>query len=349
MVSVPPTVSPLRVFVGGSVGVLLITLALLPFGNNLTRAAPALLLLVPVVAAGVFGGWLPAAAVALEASMAFAVGFLPPIGSPAVSVGDDFVALILFIVVGGATGILVASVVANQRRHLAADERRIDALEQADRQRGALLRSVSHDLRTPLATIRAVATDLSSDVAFEPDTRHELLGLVVDEAERLDRIVANLLSLSRIEAGSFLPDRQAVDVAELVAACCSRMGRVLKNVRLEIDVPRDIPLIDLDYSQFDQVLSNLLENAGRHSPEGGVVRVVAHAGPPLELQVLDEGKGLAPDIRDRVFEPFAAATGSGSSGVGLAICRAIVEAHGGTITAADRPTGGACLTVEVPY
>ena len=280
--------------------------------------------------------------------MAFAVGFLPPIGSPAVSVGDDLAALVLFIVVVGATGILVAGIVASQRRQLIADELRIDALEQADIQRAALLRSVSHDLRTPLATIRAVATDLSSDVSFEPATRDELLGLVVDEAERLDRIVANLLSLSRLEAGSFLPDRQAVDVGELIGACCNRLRRVLKNVRLEIDVEPDIPLIALDYSQFDQVLSNLLENAARHSADGSVVRVVARAGPPLEVQVTDQGSGFAPEIRDRVFEPFAAATGSGSSGVGLAICHAIVEAHGGTIEVSDPPDGGACVTVRIP-
>ena len=114
---------------------------------------------------------------------------------------------------------------------MAADEARIEALEQADRQRSALLRSVSHDLRTPLATIRAVATDLHGEVPFEPATRHELLGLVIDEVERLDRIVANLLSLSRIEAGAFLPDRQAVDVGELVEACTARLGRVLDRVR----------------------------------------------------------------------------------------------------------------------
>ncbi len=341
--------SPLRAFVVGSLGVLAITLVLLPVGDGLPRATPALLLMVPVVGAGALGGWLAAAAIALEASMAFAVGFLPPIGSEGVSISDDLAALGVFVVVVGTTGILVAAIVASQRRQVVVDELRIDALERADRQRGALLRSVSHDLRTPLATIRAVATDLSSEVPFPAHTRHELLGLVVDEAERLDRIVANLLSLSRIEAGSFMPDRQAVDVGELVDAAVSRLRRVLKNVRLEIDLQPDLPLVDLDYSQFDQVLSNLLENAVRHSPEGGVVRVEARARPDtFELQVIDQGRGFDPDVQDRVFEPFGKATGSGSSGVGLAICRAIVQAHDGTIEASNSPAGGACVTVRVP-
>lgn len=348
MASAPTLLSPLRAFTVGSLAVVGITLALLPIGDGLPRATPALLLMVPVVGAGALGGWLAAAAVALEASMAFAVGFLPPIGNEGVSVSDDIAALVVFVVVVGATGILVAAIVASQRRQVIVDHLRIEALEQADHQRGALLRSVSHDLRTPLATIRAVATDLSSGVSFDAHTRHELLGLVVDESERLDRIVANLLSLSRIEAGSFLPDRQAVDIGELIDACASRLRRVFKNVRLDIDVAPDLPLLELDYSQFDQVLSNLLENAVRHSPDGGVVRVVARVDGEFRLDVVDQGSGFAPDIRDRVFEPFAAATGSGSSGVGLAICRAIVQAHGGTIEAADGPGGGAVLTVRVP-
>jgi two-component system sensor histidine kinase KdpD len=154
--------------------------------------------------------------------------------------------------------------------------------------------------------------------------------------------------MSRIEAGSFLPDRQAVDLAELIEACTVRLRRVLDHLELEVDIDDDMPLVHLDYSQFDQVLSNLLENAARHSTEGSAVKIEAHRGPPLQLRVVDHGTGLAPNVRDRVFEPFASATGSSSSGVGLAICRSVVEAHGGTIAASDTPGGGVTLTVEVP-
>jgi len=342
------TLSPLAALVVGSLGVVVITLVLFPFNDGLNRAAPALLLLVPVIATGALGGRLPAAAVAIEAAFAFGSAFLPPFGSPTVELGHDVIALALFLVVAGAAGILIATVVRSQRLQVASDEARIEALEQADRQRGALLRSVSHDLRTPLATIRAVATDLHGDVPFEPEDRHELLGLVIDEDERLDRIVANLLSLSRIEAGAFLPDRDAVEIDELVQACTRRLRRVLDHVELRTDVEPDLPLVHLDYSQFDQVLSNLLENAVRHSPEGGVVEVVVRGGPPLRLEVIDHGPGFAEGVRDRVFEPFATATGATSSGVGLTICRSIVEAHHGTISVSDTPGGGATLTVEVP-
>ena len=207
---------------------------------------------------------------------------------------------------------------------------------------------MSHDLRTPLATIRAAATDLR-DFAHGADTRDELLDLVIDESERLDRIVGNLLSLSRIEAGAFLPERQPVDVGELVVACAERLRRVTGRVRLELVIDPTLPLVPLDYSQIDQVVANLVENAVRHSPPGSTVRVEAERTPGgVQIAVTDEGSGIDPGVRDRLFEPFSSATGSGSSGIGLAISRSIVEAHGGTITAEDPPHGGARLVVEVP-
>jgi two-component system sensor histidine kinase KdpD len=176
-----------------------------------------------------------------------------------------------------------------------------------------------------------------------------LLDLVGDEAERLDRIVANLLSLSRIEAGALKPDRQAVALEELVDACARRLQRLLGNVRLEIDVPPGLPLADADYSQLDQVLTNLLENAVRHTPPGSKVRVdVRDWRGQLEVAVSDEGPGLLPFERQRIFEPFRRGEGSTSSGVGLAICKAIVEAHGGTITVDGAASGGARFSFTVP-
>lgn len=342
------TVSPSLALVIGSIGVVMVTLVMLPFNDSVNTATPALLLLVPVIATGVLGGRLPAAVVAIEGTFVLAVGFLPPLGSPRVQVSDDIVALCLFVVVAGATGMLLATIVQSQRLQVETDEARIEALEQAERQRSALLRSVSHDLRTPLATIRAAATDLSGEVRYARDAHDELLGLVVDEAERLDRIVTNLLSLSRIEAGAFLPDREAVDLGELVDACVRRMGRFLERVPLTVDVDPELGLVDLDYSQFDQVLSNLIENAARHSDDGSPIEVRVRKGPPVRLEVIDHGTGLPDGMRERLFEPFASASGSTSSGVGLAICRSIVEAHGGTISASDTPGGGASITVEVP-
>ena len=149
---------------------------------------------------------------------------------------------------------------------------RLDLLERVDEQRRALLRSVSHDLRTPLAAIRAATSDMRDGAGYDDATRDELLDMVGDEAERLDRLVANLLSLSRIEAGAFQPDRQAVALDELVADRVHRLARVFRDVTVEqAIVRRALPLVDADYSQLDQVLTNLLENAARHSPDGASI------------------------------------------------------------------------------
>jgi two-component system sensor histidine kinase KdpD len=218
-----------------------------------------------------------------------------------------------------------------------------------DEQRSALLRSVSHDLRTPLASIRAVASDLRDGVVYDEDTRTELLATVCDEAERLDRIVANLLSLSRIEAGALTPDRQAVALDELVADRMRRLGALFRQARVQVDVPPELALVDGDYTQLDQVVTNLLENAARHAPPASLVRVSAsERNGMVELRVADEGIGVPDWERRRIFEPFRKGEGSRSSGVGLAICKAIVEAHDGTIDVDRTPGGGATFVVRLP-
>jgi K+-sensing histidine kinase KdpD len=335
------------VLVVGVGAVAAVEVGLLAAGDDLDRAIPAMLLLVPVVLAGLLGGRLVAAGVGLVAAIGFAV-LLPPVGSPKVAVGDDVAALVLFVAVAAIAGVLLSSIGLSDRRRLAAEHRTVEALLRVDNDRAALLRSVSHDLRTPLATIRAAATDLRG-FDHTAATRDELLDLVIDESERLDRIVGNLLSLSRIEAGALLPERQPVDLAELVESCVNRMRRVTSRVELEQQVEPGLPLVSLDYSQFDQVLANLLENAVRHSPSGTVVTLrVRRSMLGVAVEITDQGPGFDPSVRARLFEPFASATGSGSSGIGLAICKAVVEAHGGTITASEPGWGGATIVVEVP-
>jgi len=351
---------------------LTITSALIPLRNHVTRPTPALLLVLPVVAAAVIGGRRAALAVAVVAAGAFNLAFIPPFWTLKVAVVEDAVALGVFVVVAATVGTFVGreaerrraaeqraeetqelydryeSVVA-ERERLAKESTRLAVLEHVDEQRSALLRSVSHDLRTPLATIRAVTSDLRAGTAYDDDTRDELLDLVGDEAERLDRLVANLLDLSRFEAGALQPDRQAVALDELVADRVRRLSRLFRQVRLQIDLPPDLPLLDADYTQLDQVLTNLLENAARHSPPRSTVQVGArHRGTMVEVWVNDEGAGVAPFERDRIFQPFRRGQDSASTGVGLAICRGIVEAHGGTIVAQAAPGGGAQFRFTMP-
>ncbi len=351
------------------------TAALVPFRTAVTVATPALVLVLPVVFTALVGGRVASLCIAVIAAGAFNLAFIPPYWRPAIAVVDDAVALGVFLSVALAVGTLVGEgaerrraaeqraeeaqalsdryeAVVAERERLAEEASRIAVLEQVDEQRAALLRSVSHDLRTPLATIRAVTSDLRAGAAYDDATRDDLLDLVGDEAERLDRIVTNLLSLSRIEAGALQPDRQAVALEELVTERVRRLSPLFRQVRVQVDMPADLPLVDADYSQLDQVVTNLLENAARHSPQRSTVRVGARQrGTMVEVWVDDQGVGVARFNRSRIFEPFRRGTGSASSGVGLAICKAIVEAHGGAIEVEASAGGGArfCFTLPVRH
>lgn len=348
------------------------TVALVPFRGDMSAAGPALALVVPVVVAGLVGGGRAAMVLAVGSATAFNVAFLEPYWTMKLDAVEDGIALAAFLVVAVAIGGLVAleadrrraaeqraeeqaalvaqlERVSAERERLAGEAARLAVLERVDEQRAALLRSVSHDLRTPLATIRAIATDLREEPAYDDDTEHELLGTVCEEAERLDRLVANLLSMSRIEAGAFRPDRQAVDVEELVAESARRVRPLFRDARLEVDVDPAVPLVDGDYSQLDQVVTNLLENAARHAPVGSEVRVSAtRRNGRVELRVSDEGPGIPEHEREHIFEPFRTGSGSASSGIGLAICRAVVEAHGGSVRVEPGEGAGAVFLVELP-
>lgn len=347
----------------------LLTVGLLPFRDDLTTATTALCLLVPGLVAAVIGGRLAAGLVATAAAVALNLVFLEPYGTLKVAVIDDIVALVIFTGVALAVATLVA-LEADRRRAaiqraaevealwMANEEMRVEqdrlaaekqALAIVDNQRAALLRSVSHDLRTPLATIRAVMSDLREGTDYDPATRTELLDLVADEAERLDRLVQNLLSLSRIEAGSLEPDRQAVPIDELLVDRVHRMSRLLSKVRVSLDLGFALPLVDADYTMIDQVVTNLLENAVRHAPADSLVQVSARTeGGVVEVAVSDEGPGIDPADAERLFQPFARGPGSSSSGVGLAICSAFVEAHGGSIFVGSGPSGGAQVAFRLP-
>lgn len=227
---------------------------------------------------------------------------------------------------------------------------RIEAFGRVEQRRSVLLRSVSHDLRTPLSAIKAAASELSES-AHDEAARDRLLELIAYESERLDRLVANLVSFGRIEAGSLVLQRQSVDVAELVEFCTARLGPTMaaKGIVVKTEVSESLPSLHVDYVLFEQVLTNLLGNAQRHSPPGGVVQVLGRSdGTEVTLSVIDAGPGVDPAEADAIFLPFRSGTVAGTSGIGLAICKAIVEAHGGRIGVGEAPGGGAKFTVAIP-
>ena len=325
---------PLHAAGAGVAAALLLGVLMGQVHDELSRATLALVLVVPVIVTAVAGGRRAAYAVAATATVVFAL-LLPPAGSFRVRLADDLIALVVFSAVAVVIGTLVAG--------------RIEMLGRLERQRAVLLRSVSHDLRTPLAGIRAATSEVL-DLDHDPQTRRKLLALVGEEVERLDRLVANLLSLSRIEAGALVPRRQPVDIGELLGDTSRRLASLLADHPLALDVPDDLPLIEADYTLLGQVFTNLLENAARHTAPGSAVEVsVRTTTAGVAVSVADRGPGvLAGDNDDALFEPFRPGPVTGSSGMGLAICKAIAEAHGGTIEAGPNPGGGARFTVTLP-
>ena len=374
-VSATPAAAPPRRLLGLLVGTGLVVLAavvLVPLRGHLSRTSPALVLVLPVVVAAIAGGRVPAVLTGVVAAGIYSFVFIPPYDSYKIAVSDDAVALGVFVVVALVVGTLVAleaerrraaedrtaeirqlyrryELVVAERERLMAESNRLAIIQRVDEQRSALLRSVSHDLRTPLATIQAVATDLRAGAAFDDATRDELLELVADEAQRLNRIVENLLSLSRIEAGALHPDRQAIALDELVTDRAGRLSRLFDGVGVVTAIEPGLPFVDADYVQLDLVLTNLLENAARFAPAGTTVRVEARAlGEQVEVVVADQGPGIAPDARASLFEPFEKGRASTGTGIGLAICRSVVEAHGGSIRVEDQEPCGARFVFTVP-
>jgi len=215
----------------------------------------------------------------------------------------------------------------------------------------AFLRSVTHDLRTPLAAIRAIVTDLHDGPPRDQATTSELLQTVCDEVDRLDRLVGNLLRMSAIESGALRPEPQAIDVGELVEHRLKVLSPLLRDHVVVMDVTDDCPLADADYGQMDEVLTNLLGNAVRHAPDGTTITVSAAAAPDdgrVEIAVADHGPGIPADVRGTLRQPFERGAGSRSTGLGLAVCDAIVAAHGGTLTIGDTDGGGATISFTVP-
>jgi len=216
---------------------------------------------------------------------------------------------------------------------------------ESDRLKSALLSSVSHELRTPLASMKAAVSSLhGGQVGWEAEARDDLLAMVEEELDHLNRLVGNLLDMSRIEAGVLRPNRQWLSLAEVVGGTLSRMRLALASHRLEIDVPDELPLVPADYGQLDQVFTNLLSNALKYAPAGTTVRVQAWeaGGGTMRVAVQNEGPPVPPEHLEHIFDKFYRVTAADrvtGTGLGLSICKGIVEAHGGRIWAENLPAG----------
>ncbi|MBS0212404.1 MAG: sensor histidine kinase KdpD [Proteobacteria bacterium] len=224
---------------------------------------------------------------------------------------------------------------------------------ESERMRNVLLSSISHDFRTPLATIVGSASTLLADEARLDETRRRvLLGGMLDEATRMTRLVGDLLDLTRLSSGKIALRRDWASLDELVGAVLARMDEALSGREIAIAMPADLPLVPCDEVLVAQVLGNLLENALKHTPPGTAIEVGAETVPgAIRVRLRDHGPGLPPGEEERVFEKFHRARAEEAQsgfGLGLTICKYIVEAHGGIIAASNAPGGGAEFAFTLP-
>jgi two-component system sensor histidine kinase KdpD len=240
-----------------------------------------------------------------------------------------------------------------ERAQLAEQARQAEVLKATEKLQTALLNSISHDLRTPLVSITGALSSLQEDdIELDEATRRSLVENAREEAERLNRLVGNLLDMTRIEAGALKVASEPCDVQDVIGAALEPLDDRLRSRSLTIDVPLDLPLVPMDFVMMAQVLVNLLDNALKYSPADAPIEVWTRVdGSEARIQVADRGVGIPPDDLERVFDKFYRVQHPGhviGTGLGLSICRGIVEAHGGRIWANNREGGGTIVTITLP-
>lgn len=242
------------------------------------------------------------------------------------------------------------------RTQLVADLEQAKLVKETEQLRSALLSSVSHDLRTPLASIIGSTTSLLEyRESFNESDRNELLATVAEEAQRLDRHIQNLLDMSRLGQGRLTLSRDWVDVHDIIYSVVEKMGGTLKTVNINIDIEPDVPMLWVHGVLIEQAVVNLLDNAVRFSPREGQISITArHSNTDVVIELCDEGPGIPQEEREKIFDMFYTARQGDRSdrqgtGLGLAICRGMVAAHYGTVSAQDGKFGrGTCMQITLP-
>lgn len=242
------------------------------------------------------------------------------------------------------------------RARLTEEATRAAALAQADTLKTALLAAVSHDLRTPLASIKASATSLlQSDVQWDAETQREFLTAIDEETDRLARLVSNLLDLTRIQGGALRPEKDWYDIEEVVGSVADRLTPLLAAHPIHTEIAPDLPMLSFDFVEIAQVLTNLIENAAKYSDPGTpIIIAAAHDGDFVRVQVRDRGMGIPAADVPHVFDTFyrvrrdGRAWRIGGTGIGLSLCKGFVEAHGGTISVTSALGAGSTFTFTLP-
>ena len=358
-------------------------LKLLGANANPTTVALSFLLIVLFVATA--WGSRPAVVASLFGVVCFNFFFLPPFGTFTIRDPDNWIAFFAFLVTAVTAGQLSARV-RRRAREAEAARREIErlyyelqdtfersaqakALKQSERLKSALLDAVTHDLRTPLTSIKASVTTLLEEVGsdgnnhetirLDDEGRKDMLSVINEEADRLDHFIEGLTRLARIEAGELQLRKHWSSIGEIVHAALQRAEPRTRKHRIEVSIEEELPAVRVDQHAVAEVVYTLLDNAAKYSPEDTTLRVSARVNPDetVSLVIEDQGPGIPADLRERVFDKFFRAMRDGDargpkqagSGMGLAIARGIVEAHGGRIWIEDAAgRSGARFVVTLP-
>lgn len=326
----------------GVVGLSTALAALLVRHFELSEVIMVYLLGIMAVSAGFGRG--PALLAAASSVAAFDFCFVPPYYTFRVAdMRFIFTFAVMFIV-----GLVISGLSGEVKRQT---ERALRAEKEA--LRTALLNSISHDLRTPLCAIGGSASALLDEEHPLPRAeQRKLLSTIQEEADHLNRLVRNLLDMTRLASGGLLIKKEWMPLEEVIGSALGRLDRLLEQHPVRVSLPADLPLVPLDGMLIEQVLYNLLENAAKYTPAGTSIQVLAHRNQDsVTVEVMDSGPGLLTGSEDQIFEKFYRGTRSrqdGGFGLGLAICRGLIEAHGGTIRAGNQPEGGAMFRFTLP-
>ncbi len=349
-----------------ALGLATVLLVLLRGHVNLATACLVLVLIVTGTATLLGSG--PALLNAALATFVLNYFFIPPIYSWGIRGPENWVAFSVFVICAITVGQLssrakkTASEAESRRVQIEklyeelkvafAEASQAEALRHSERLKSALLDAVTHDLRTPLTAIKASATTLLGSNTVGDDARRELLEVIDEEADRLDRFVEEMMELAQIEGGQLALHRTPVAVLDVVNEALDRCAVALEKHPVEVAIPHDLPALRVDAATISTVLVELLDNATKYSRPGTPIRVVAEQPDSANVAVAveDRGLGVKPEIREKVFQKFFRdpSTKSRGFGMGLAIARGIVEAHGGKIWMEPNPAGGSIFKFVVP-
>jgi two-component system sensor histidine kinase KdpD len=365
---------------GALLSVVLLTLFLEPFHETINTATIALAFLLLILFIATFTGRNPALVASIAAMLCFNYFFIPPVRTLTIADSQNLITWAAFMITAVTAGEL--SAYAKRRAEVAVKQKReierlydelktafekaseAEALRRSEKLKSALLDAVTHDLRTPLTSIKVLATTLLDSegghqtIELDSESKYEFLEIIVKETNRLNQFIEGMVELAQIEAGSLGLRRGWDEIPEIIEAALLRAEKLLQNRHILLKLEENLPLVQVDSKALAEVIYTLLDNAAKYSPENSQIEIAAHntGQDTIEISVTDEGKGVPVKWREKIFDKFfrvAEAQKSANKpkgmGLGLAIAKGIIEAHGGKIQVADNPNRkGAKFVLTIP-